>query len=203
MGMGGGVNFVGVNGSVFFCRSSIRSMLITSWLMILEVQNRMCGSPDVSCIDHLGAVSVATVLVFRACSCGTASIIAMCSMLLITCGAASWVCMLAWSGGVILGRVTFGNTPGVLCRVVHWWVRAFACRIRLEVGLLAHVAGGAALTLWIAGHFSWSMLASTLYYSSSTLCFGTRRQGGLPEIYASRCGARVLGLWESWLCVQW
>jgi hypothetical protein len=32
-GVGGRVNFVGVSGTVLFCRSSIRSMLIASWLL--------------------------------------------------------------------------------------------------------------------------------------------------------------------------
>ncbi len=63
--MGGGANYLGVNGTVLFCRLSIRSMLIASWLMILELWNLMCGSPDVSHVAQLGAVPVATVLVFR------------------------------------------------------------------------------------------------------------------------------------------
>jgi hypothetical protein len=56
-----------------------------------------------SCVDRLGAVSVATILVFRACSCGTMSVVAMGGVLLIMCDAASRVCVLALSGGAILG----------------------------------------------------------------------------------------------------
>ncbi len=82
--------------------------------MILELWNQMCGSPDVSPVEHLGAVSVATVLVFRACICGAMSVIAVGGMLLIMCGAASGVCVLAWSGGAISERVIFGKAPGVL-----------------------------------------------------------------------------------------
>ncbi len=88
--------------------------------MILELRNLMCGLPDVSCVDHLGAMSVATVLVFDACRCGIVSIVATGGMLLITCGAASGVCMLAQSGGAILGHVIFGNAPGMLCQDMHW-----------------------------------------------------------------------------------
>ncbi len=156
--------------------------------MILELQNLMHGLPDVSRIDCLGTVPVATVLVSRACRCGTMTVVALGSMLLITCGAALWVCVLAWSGGVILGCVIFGNAPGMLHWVMRWWVRAFACRTYLEVGLLANMVGDALLTLWIAVHSSWPMLASTLCPSSPTLCFGAGE--GFPEIYASRCCAR-------------
>jgi len=42
------------------------------------------------------------------------SVVASGCMLVITCGAALWVCVLAWIGGAILGRVIFGNMPGVL-----------------------------------------------------------------------------------------
>ncbi len=118
--MGGGVNFVEVNGPVLFCKLSNSSMLMASRLMIHELWNRMCGSPDVSCVDCLGAVSVATIFVYHACSCGTMSVVAGGGISLITCGAASGVCVLAWSGGVILGPVIFGNVPGVLHQVMHW-----------------------------------------------------------------------------------
>ncbi len=118
--MGGRVNFVGVNGTMLFCRLSIRSSLIASLLMIIELWKWMCGSPDVSHIDCLGAMSVATVLVFRACCCGTLSLVATGGVLLIMCGAVNKVCVLAWSGGAISGRVIFGNAPGLLCQVVHW-----------------------------------------------------------------------------------
>ncbi len=76
--------------------------------------------PDVSCVDSLGTMSVAIILVFHACSCGTVSVIAAGSVSLIMCGAASGVCVLAWSGGAILVRVIFGNAPGVLRQVMHW-----------------------------------------------------------------------------------
>jgi hypothetical protein len=122
-------------------------MLIASWLIILELWNLMCGLPDVNLVDRLGAMPVATVLVFHACRCGTVSVIALGGVLMIMCDAALWVCVLAWSGGAILGRVIFGNAPGMLRQVVHWCVRAFACRTRLEVGLLANMVGGALLTL--------------------------------------------------------
>jgi hypothetical protein len=90
---------------------------------------------------------VVTILVFRACRCGTVSVVASGGMLLITCGAALRVCVLAWSSGAILGCVIFGNVPGVLRQVVHWCVRAFACRTCLEVALLPNMVGGALLTL--------------------------------------------------------
>jgi hypothetical protein len=77
-------------------------MLIASWLIILELQNLMCGLPDVSHVDCLGAVPVATVLVFCACRCRTVSVVAS-SGLMITCGAVLWVYVLAWSGGTIFG----------------------------------------------------------------------------------------------------
>jgi hypothetical protein len=60
--------------------------------------------------------------------------------------AALWVCVLDQSGGAILGRVIFGNVPGMLRQVVHWCVRAFACRTHLDLGLLADMVGGALLT---------------------------------------------------------
>ncbi len=82
--------------------------------MILELRNPMCGLPDVSCVDCLGAVPMSTVLVFCACRCGTVSVVALGGMLLITCGAALWVSLLAQSGGAILGSVIFGNARGVL-----------------------------------------------------------------------------------------
>ncbi len=80
----------------------------------------MCKLSDVSRVDHLGAVSVATVLVLRACCCRTLIVIAMGDMLLIMCGAANGVCVLARSGGAISGCVIFGNAPGMLHQVVHW-----------------------------------------------------------------------------------
>jgi hypothetical protein len=95
-------------------------MSIASWLMILELRNLMCRSPDVSHVDCLGAVPVATVLVFHACRCGTVRVVPLGGMSLITCGAVLWVCVLAQSGGAILGCVIFGNAPGVLCQVMHW-----------------------------------------------------------------------------------
>jgi hypothetical protein len=122
-------------------------MLIASWLIILELWNLTCGLPAVSLVDHLGAMPVVTALVFRACRCGTVSVVASGGVSLITCGAAFWVCVLAWSGGTISGRVIFGNVPGVLRQVLCWCVHAFACRTRLEVGLLANMVGGAMLTL--------------------------------------------------------
>jgi hypothetical protein len=82
--------------------------------MILELRKQMCGLPDVSCVDCLGAVPVATLLVFRSCYCGTLSVVAAGGLLLITCGAANGVCVLAWSGGAISKRVIFGNVPGML-----------------------------------------------------------------------------------------
>jgi hypothetical protein len=63
------------------------------------------------------------------------------------CGAALWVCVLAWIGGAILGCVIFGNVPGVLHQVMHWCVRNFACSTCLDVGLLANMVGGALLAL--------------------------------------------------------
>jgi hypothetical protein len=115
MGVGGRANFVGVNVTVLFCRLSIRSMLIASWVIILELRNLMFGLPDVSLVDRLGAMPVATILVFCACRCGTVSDLASGGVLLIMCGAVLWVCVLARSGGAILGRVIFGNVPGMLC----------------------------------------------------------------------------------------
>ena len=103
-------------------------MLIASWLITLELRNMMCGLPAVSLVDCLGAMLVVTILVFRACRCGTVSVVASGGMLLITCGTALWICVLAWSGGAILGCVIFGNVPGMLRQVMHWCVRAFACR---------------------------------------------------------------------------
>jgi hypothetical protein len=88
--------------------------------MVLELRKRMCGLPDMSHVDRLGALSVATFLVFCACNCGTVSIVATGGMLLIMCDAASRVCVLARSGGAISGRVIFGNAPGMLHQVVHW-----------------------------------------------------------------------------------
>jgi hypothetical protein len=76
-------------------------MLIACWLIILELRNLMCGLPDVSLVDPLGTIPVATVLVFHACRCGTVSVIASGGMSLIACVAALWVCVLAWSGGAI------------------------------------------------------------------------------------------------------
>ncbi len=131
--MGGGANFVGVNGSVLFCRSSIRSMLIASWVIILELQNLMCGLPAVSVVERLGSMLVVTILDFRAGRCGTMSVIVSGYMLVITCGAALWVSVLAWIGGAILGHVIIGNMPCVLCRAVSWCVRGFACSTRLDV----------------------------------------------------------------------
>ena len=87
--------------------------------MLLELRNLMCGSPDVSRVDCVGAMPVATVLVFSACSCGTVSVIASGGVLLIMCGAALWVCVLARSGGMISGCVIFDNVPGMLHRVVR------------------------------------------------------------------------------------
>ena len=113
--VGGGANFVGVNGSVLFCRLSNRSMLITSWLIILELRNLMFGLPDVSLVDRLGAMPVVTMLVFRASRCRYVSVVVSGGVLLITCGAALWVCVLARSGGAISGCVICGNAPGVLC----------------------------------------------------------------------------------------
>ncbi len=107
----------------------------------------MCGLPAVSLVDRLGAMLVVTDLVFHACMCGTVSIVASGDVSLITCSAAFWNCVLAWSGGVSLGRVIFGNVPGVLRQVMHWCVRPFACRNCLEVGLLANMVGGALITL--------------------------------------------------------
>jgi hypothetical protein len=92
----------------------------------------MCGSPAVSLVERLGFMLVVTVLVFCACRCGTVGVIASSCVLVIMCGAALWVFVLARIGGTILGCVIFGNVPGVLCRVVHWDVRAFACSTRLE-----------------------------------------------------------------------
>jgi hypothetical protein len=40
----------------------------------------------------------------------------------------------------------FGNAPSVLRQAVHWQVRAFDCRNRLEV-LFANMVGGTSLTL--------------------------------------------------------
>jgi hypothetical protein len=107
----------------------------------------MCGLPDVSLVDCLGTMPMATVLVFHACRCGAVSIVASTGVLLLTRAAALWICVLAWRGGAILGCVIFGNVPDVLHRVVHWCVCAFACWTRLEVGLLANMVGGALLTL--------------------------------------------------------
>ena len=121
-------------------------MLIASWLIILELQNLMCGLPAVSLVERLGFMLVVTV-VFRACRCGTVGIVASGCLSVITCGAALWVCMLAWIGGAISECVIFGNMPGMLHRVVHWCVHAFACITCLEVGLLANMIGGALLTL--------------------------------------------------------
>ena len=122
-------------------------MLIAYWLIIPELRNLICGSPAVSLIDCLGAMLVVTVLVSSACRCGTVSVIASGGMLLITCGAALWVCVLAWSGGAILGCVVFGNAPGVLRQFMPWCVHTFVCSTRLEVGLLANMVGGLLLTL--------------------------------------------------------
>jgi len=61
--VGGGANFVGVNGTVLFCRLSIRSMLIASWLIILELRNLMCGLPAVILVERLGSMLVVTVLI--------------------------------------------------------------------------------------------------------------------------------------------
>ncbi len=58
-------------------------------------------------VDHLGTVSVTTVLVFRACCCGTLCAIAAGGMSLIMCGAVNGVCVLARSGGAISGCVFF------------------------------------------------------------------------------------------------
>ncbi len=82
-------------------------MLITSWLIILELWNLTCGLPAVSLVDCLGAMPVVAILVFHACRCGTVSVVASGGVLLIKCGAALWVCVLAWSGGVISGCVIF------------------------------------------------------------------------------------------------
>jgi hypothetical protein len=71
----------------------------------------------------------------------------LCCLLVITYGAVLWVCVLSWIGGAILGRVIFGNVPGVLHRVVRWCVCGLACSTRLDVGLLANMVGGAVLTL--------------------------------------------------------
>ncbi len=70
MGVGGRANFIGLNGTVLFCRSSSRSMLIASWLIILKLQNLTCWLPAVNLVDHLDAMPVVTVLVFHACRCG-------------------------------------------------------------------------------------------------------------------------------------
>ncbi len=75
------------------------------------------------------------------------SVVASSCVLVITCGAALWVCVLAWIGGAISEHVIFGNMPGVLRQVVHWCVCDFACITRLDVGLLANMVGGALLTL--------------------------------------------------------
>ncbi len=75
------------------------------------------------------------------------SVIASDGVSLITCGAALWVCVLAWSGGAISGCVVFGNAPGVLRRFMRCCVHAFACSTRLEIGLLANMVGGLLLTL--------------------------------------------------------
>ncbi len=107
----------------------------------------MCGSPAVSLVECLGFMLVATVLVFRACRCGTVDVVASDCMSVIMCGAALWVCVLAWIGGAILGRDIFGNVPGMLRQVMHWCVHAFACSTHLEVELLANMVGGALLTL--------------------------------------------------------
>ena len=88
--------------------------MIASWLMILELRERMCGLPDVSHVDRLGTMSVATILVFCACYCGTLRIVAAGSVSLIKCSAANGVCVLAQSFGAISGRVIFGNVPGML-----------------------------------------------------------------------------------------
>jgi hypothetical protein len=165
-------------------------MLIASWLTILELRNLMCGLPAVSLVECLGSMLVVTVLVFRASRCGTMSVVASGCMSVITCGAALWVCVLAWIGGTVLGRVILGNVPGVLHQAVHWCVHDFACSTRLDVGLLSNVVGGALLTLSITIHSSWPMSAYTLCPSSPTLCSCAR--GGLLEIYASRYCARSL-----------
>ncbi len=55
----------------------------------------MCESPAVSLVKHLGSVLVVTVLVFHADRCGTMSVVASGCMLVIMCGAALWVCVLA------------------------------------------------------------------------------------------------------------
>ncbi len=89
-------------------------MLIDSWLIILDLRNLINESPDESHVECLGFMLVITVLVFRDGRCGTMSIVASGGVLVITCGALLWVCVLAWVGGTILGRVIFGNVPGVL-----------------------------------------------------------------------------------------
>ncbi len=145
--MGGRAIFFQVNGSVLFCGLSNRSMLIASWLIILELQNLMCGLPAVSLVERLGNILVATFLVFCAGRCGTMSVVATGCMLMFTCGAALWVCVLAQIGGAMSGCVIFGNVPVVLHQVAHWCVRNFACSNRLDVGLLANMFGGVLLTL--------------------------------------------------------
>ncbi len=176
---------------MLFCRLSIRRMLIASWLIILELQNWMCGSQAVSLVDPLGAMLVVTILAFHACMCGTVSIVASGGVSLITCGAALWGCVLAWSGGAISGCVIFGNVPGKLRRVMCWCARF--CLQNLLRGRNV-------------GQHSWSCIAHPLnhwsffsaYVSKHPLFFIPHplfwcRRGGLPkiyEIYASRCCAR-------------